>query len=78
MLTLAAAPVSRGQAGESDLYAVKIKKVKENIYLAYRPEPLRDYVEGNVTIIVNERDVVVVDAGARRPRPGTSSPRSES
>ena len=55
--------VSRGQSDNSDLYAIKIKKVKDNVYLAYRPEPLRDFVEGNVTIIVNEHDVVVVDAG---------------
>lgn len=48
---------------QSDLYAIKIRKVKENIYVAYRPEPLRNFVEGNVTIIINEHDVVIVDAG---------------
>ena len=48
---------------ETDLYAIKIKKIKDGIYLAYRPEPLRLFVEGNVTIIINENDVVVVDAG---------------
>lgn len=52
-----------GQSKSSDLYSVKIRKVKENVYVAYRPEPLRYFVEGNVTIIINERDVVVVDAG---------------
>lgn len=55
--------VSRGQSNNSDLYAIKISKVKDNIYLAYRPEPLRDFVEGNVTIIINEHDVIVVDSG---------------
>lgn len=52
-----------GQSETSDLYDIKIRKVKDGVYLAYRPEPLRPYVEGNVTIIVNERDVVLVDAG---------------
>jgi hypothetical protein len=32
---------------QSDLYAIKIKKVKDNVYFAYRPEPLRNFVEGN-------------------------------
>lgn len=54
---------SHGQSKDSDLYSIKIKKIKEGIYLAYRPEPLRDFVEGNVTIIINEYDVIVVDAG---------------
>jgi len=52
-----------GQAKSSDLFAVRLKKIKENVYVAYRPEPLRYFVEGNVTIIINEQDVVVVDAG---------------
>jgi glyoxylase-like metal-dependent hydrolase (beta-lactamase superfamily II) len=52
-----------GEPETSDLYAIKIKKIKEGIYLAYRPEPLRPFAEGNVTIIINEKDVVVVDAG---------------
>ena len=47
----------------SDLYDIKITKVKDGIYLASRPEPLRPFVEGNVTIIINEHDVVLVDAG---------------
>ena len=63
LFLLTFATVSQGQADNSDLYAIKIRKIKDNIYLAYRPEPLRDFVEGNVTIIVNDNDVVVVDAG---------------
>ncbi len=51
------------QCETSDLYDVEFRKVKDGIYLAYRPEPLRISVEGNVTIIINEHDVVVVDAG---------------
>jgi glyoxylase-like metal-dependent hydrolase (beta-lactamase superfamily II) len=46
-----------------DLYDIHIERVTDHVYVAMRPEPLREYVEGNVTIIVNDRDVVVVDAG---------------
>lgn len=63
LLLLAFASAAGGQTAGSDLYAVKVEKVRDGVYLAYRPEPLRDFVEGNVTIIINERDVVVVDAG---------------
>ncbi len=52
-----------GQSKSSDLYDFKIKKIKDGIYLAYRPDPLRKFVESNVTIIINEKDVVLVDAG---------------
>ena len=51
------------QAQSPDLYSFKIKKIKDNIYLAYRPEPLRKFVEENVTIIINEKDVILVDGG---------------
>ncbi len=50
-------------AAESDLYHLVFQKVVEGVYVASRPDPLRSYVEGNVTIIVNDEDVVVVDAG---------------
>ncbi|HWS87774.1 MAG TPA: MBL fold metallo-hydrolase [Pyrinomonadaceae bacterium] len=63
LLLLLLFPALTAAAQTSDLFAVKVRKVKEGVYLAYRPEPLRPYVEGNVTVIVNERDVVLVDAG---------------
>jgi len=63
LFLLAWPTVLHGQGKSSDLFAVKLRKVKENVYVAYRPEPLRYFVEGNVTIIINEQDVVVVDAG---------------
>lgn len=40
----------------------EIRQIQKDIYLAFRPDPLRFIVEGNCTIIVNEDDVVVVDA----------------
>ena len=62
LLAVPATAVS-AQSKKSDLYDIKIRKIKDGIYLAYREEPLRPFVEGNVTIIINEHDVVLVDAG---------------
>ena len=47
----------------TDIFDIRLHKVVDGVYVAARPEPLRPYVEGNVTIIINEHDVVVVDAG---------------
>lgn len=47
----------------TDIFDIRVQKVVDGVYVASRPEPLRPYVEGNVTIIINEHDVVVVDAG---------------
>lgn len=63
LLLLLLFPAPTAAAQTSDLFTIKIQKVREGVYLAYRPEPLRPFVEGNVTVIVNERDVVLVDAG---------------
>lgn len=52
----------RAVAADSDLYDIRVAKIAEGVYVASRPDPLRSYVEGNVTILVNDRDVVVVDA----------------
>lgn len=51
------------QEKTSDLYSFRVTRIKDNIYMAYRPEPLRKFVEGNVTIIINEKDVILVDGG---------------
>jgi glyoxylase-like metal-dependent hydrolase (beta-lactamase superfamily II) len=40
-----------------------VKQIARDVYVASRPDPLRYFVEGNATIIVNEQDVVVVDGG---------------
>jgi len=48
------------------LFDFEITKVADGVYVALRPDPLRYFVEGNVTIIVNDRDVVVVDAGVAK------------
>ncbi len=45
-------------------YDVAFNQVREGIWMAYRPDPFRSPVFGNVTIIVTEQDVVVVDAGS--------------
>ena len=68
LFLLALTTVCYGQSGSSDLLEIKFKKLRDDIYLAYRPETLRYWVEGNVIIIINDADVVVVD--------GSGSPRS--
>ncbi|HET7291722.1 MAG TPA: MBL fold metallo-hydrolase [Vicinamibacteria bacterium] len=63
LLSAAVALATGVLASEADLYGVRVEGVTDGVYLAYRPDPLRYFVEGNCTIIVNERDVVVVDTG---------------
>jgi cyclase len=50
------------QTNGKEYYDFKFKQIADNIYVAYRPEPLRIEVQGNVSIIINDNDVVVVDA----------------
>ncbi len=45
-----------------DPFHFELLKLQDDIYVAYRPNPLRYLVEGNCTIIINDNDVVVVDA----------------
>jgi glyoxylase-like metal-dependent hydrolase (beta-lactamase superfamily II) len=52
----------RADAGGT-AWGLEIVPLKPDIYLLQRPEPLRQPVEGNVLVIVNERDVVVFEGG---------------
>lgn len=45
-------------------YDLEFTEVRDGVWMACRPDPYRSPVFGNVTIIINERDVVVVDAGS--------------
>jgi cyclase len=45
------------------LYEFELRKLERDIYLLYRPDVLRDPVEPNALVIVNEHDVVVVEPG---------------
>jgi cyclase len=63
LLALAVIAISSRSSAESDLYKHQVEKIADGVYVAYRPEPLRIFVESNVTIIINDDDVVVVDAG---------------
>ena len=45
-----------------DPFKFEFKKIADDIYLAYRPDPLKVLVECNSTIIINNKDVVVFDA----------------
>lgn len=61
LLCLLLTHVSLAQEGRGP-FEFDIKKISDDIYIAQRPEPLRAPVEGNVTIIINEKDVVVIEA----------------
>lgn len=50
------------QAGTGP-YDLEFAEVRDGIWMAYRSDPLRSPVFGNVTIIVNDVDVMVVDSG---------------
>jgi glyoxylase-like metal-dependent hydrolase (beta-lactamase superfamily II) len=51
------------QAGDGP-YDLSFREVRDGVWMAYRPDPYRSPVFGNVTIILTEQDVVVVDAGS--------------
>lgn len=50
------------QKDYADPYKFEFRKIQDDIYVAHRPDNLKQLVEGNSTIIINDRDVVVVDA----------------
>jgi len=55
------------QSIDTDPRDMAFTRITDDIHVAYRPEPLRAWVEGNVTIIINDSDVVVVDgSGSNR------------
>lgn len=45
-------------------YDLAFVEVRAGIWMAYRPDPYRSPVFGNVTIVLTDQDVVVVDAGS--------------
>lgn len=45
-------------------FAVKTEQVAEGIYLMRRVATWRSFVQANVTVIVNDADVIVVDSGS--------------
>jgi len=65
LLAIAATPLLA--ASSSDPWQLSFRALTPEIDLAYRPEPLRFLVEGNVTLIFGANDVVVVD-GSGSPR----------
>jgi cyclase len=62
LLSLLFCGASYGQNPASDPLEIKFKKLRDDIFIAYRPDTLKYWVEGNVIIIINEADVIVVDA----------------
>lgn len=64
LVLLALAAASFGQSPyPPDPFEIQFRKVRDDIYVGYRPFPLRVPVHGNITIIINDTDVVVVDSG---------------
>jgi glyoxylase-like metal-dependent hydrolase (beta-lactamase superfamily II) len=60
---LLAATLHADAASASGVFDLEIVPLRQDIYLIRRPDPLRQPVEGNSIVIVNEADVVVVDSG---------------
>jgi glyoxylase-like metal-dependent hydrolase (beta-lactamase superfamily II) len=58
----AAQPPAKRSASDQVYFTTRVRRIAPDVYVASRPEVLRYWVEGNVTIIVNQADVVVVDA----------------
>ncbi|MGA7303580.1 MAG: MBL fold metallo-hydrolase [Rhodothermales bacterium] len=62
-----AALTSAAQPFTTDPRDLDFVQISDDVHVAFRPDPLRYWVEGNVTIILNEKDVVVVDgSGSNR------------
>lgn len=62
LLALCSLPAAAARGQDSGPFDLAFEQVSADVHLAYRPVPLRRYlVEGNVTIILNTDDVVVVD-----------------
>jgi glyoxylase-like metal-dependent hydrolase (beta-lactamase superfamily II) len=57
------AVLPRPASADGGIYDLELVPVKPQIYLIRRPDPLRQPVECNVTFIVNDQDVIVVDGG---------------
>lgn len=53
---------SVAQEKQNELYSFSLEKIANGIYVSHRPEPLRESVDGNFTVIINDNDVIVVDA----------------
>lgn len=59
----AAAAGAQGGPATSTAWDLELVPLRPDVYLLRRPDALRQPVEPNAVVIVNEEDVVVVDAG---------------
>jgi glyoxylase-like metal-dependent hydrolase (beta-lactamase superfamily II) len=66
LAVLALGPGSVAGAGESTVFDLEIRALAPDIYVLQRPDVLRQPVEPNALVIVNERDVVVDPGGVPR------------
>lgn len=63
LICLAFAIVTAGASARGGPFDFELTKLADGVYVAVRPDPMRQPGEGNSTFIVNEHDVVVVDTG---------------
>ena len=45
------------------LWKIEFQRLRDDIYVAHIPDPMSVMVMGNVTVIINDKDVVLVDGG---------------
>lgn len=60
-IALLALSVVADASAAGGAYDLEIVPLKPDVYLIRRPDPLRQPVEGNVVVVVNDEDVVVFD-----------------
>jgi cyclase len=63
VLALTSGAPARAVPGGGGPFDFELTRLADGVYAAIRPDPARQPGEGNVTFIVNEHDVVVVDSG---------------
>ena len=56
--------ISLSSQNYTNPYDLNIKKIAADVYVIYRPDHLRASVEGNVTVIINDDHILVVDGSS--------------
>ncbi|HEX5786624.1 MAG TPA: MBL fold metallo-hydrolase [Woeseiaceae bacterium] len=55
--------LAAASARADDVYTMQLETLADGVYRVYRPDPLREPVEPNALVIVNDEDVVVFEGG---------------
>lgn len=51
---------------KTEFYDRKLIKIRDDIYVFNMPDPYRYFVEGNVMVIINDADVIVIESTGSR------------